>query len=82
MCVIYQLIVAVENEEVPRLQLLYERGRENGVADLRLLDSQQLREIEPHCRVCVCLFVCLFVCVSVCCPHSRVRLPFILPVRE
>ena len=46
-----QLIVAVENEEVPRLQSLYDRGRENGVADLRLLDSTQLRDIEPHCRV-------------------------------
>ena len=46
-----QLIVAVENEEVPRLQSLYDRGRENGVADLRLLDSRQLRDIEPHCTV-------------------------------
>ncbi|CAI8019062.1 L-2-hydroxyglutarate dehydrogenase, mitochondrial [Geodia barretti] len=45
-----KLIVAVENEEVPRLQSLYDRGRENGVADLRLLDSTQLRDIEPHCR--------------------------------
>jgi 2-hydroxyglutarate dehydrogenase len=44
-----KLIVAVENEEVPRLQSLYDRGRENGVADLRLLDSRQLRDIEPHC---------------------------------
>ena len=46
-----KLIVAVEDSEVPRLQALYDRGKENGVKDLRLLTGKSLREIEPHCKV-------------------------------
>lgn len=37
-------------EEV-QLNKLYERGLTNGVPDLRLLDSEELKKIEPHCRV-------------------------------
>jgi len=47
-----QLIVAVEPDELPRLHTLYERGRANGVAGLRLLTTpDEIRAIEPHCRV-------------------------------
>ena len=46
-----QLIVAVEEEEVPRLMELWRRGQANGVQGLRLLEGDQIREIEPHCRV-------------------------------
>ena len=34
--------------ELPRLQTLYERGTANGVPGLRILDRDQVREIEPH----------------------------------
>jgi (S)-2-hydroxyglutarate dehydrogenase len=44
-----KLIVATSDEEVSRLQSLLERGRANGIAGLRLLDSSQIREIEPQC---------------------------------
>jgi L-2-hydroxyglutarate oxidase LhgO len=44
-----KLIVATTPEEIPRLQQLYERGVANGVPGLRLLDPEQLRELEPHC---------------------------------
>ena len=43
--------MAVEDEELPRLQQLYERGKENGVKDLRMIGAAELRELEPHCRV-------------------------------
>jgi len=43
-----KVIVATRPEELPRLQDLYERGTENGVPGLRLLDADELREIEPH----------------------------------
>lgn len=44
-----KVIVATSEDEVPRLDALLERGRTNGLAGLRLLNRDQLREIEPHC---------------------------------
>jgi L-2-hydroxyglutarate oxidase len=43
-----KVIVAVGNEELPQLHALYERGLENGVADLTLIGGDELRGIEPH----------------------------------
>ena len=74
-CLAVQLIVAVEEGDVPRLMELWRKGEANGVQGLRLLDGDQIREIEPHCRVsvgargdvCVCVCACvltLFVCVQ------------------
>ena len=44
-----KVIAAVSEAEVPRLQSLLERGHANGIAGLRLLRREELREIEPHC---------------------------------
>ncbi|XP_050346828.1 L-2-hydroxyglutarate dehydrogenase, mitochondrial [Nymphalis io] len=44
-----KLIVATERSEVSRLLDLYERGLRNGVKDIRLLDSKEIKELEPHC---------------------------------
>ena len=43
-----KLVVATDASEVPRLHDLYERGTQNGLEGLRLLDRGQMREIEPH----------------------------------
>jgi L-2-hydroxyglutarate oxidase LhgO len=43
-----KVIVATSEAELPRLQMLFERGTANGVQGLALLDRDQLREIEPH----------------------------------
>jgi L-2-hydroxyglutarate oxidase len=43
-----KVVVAVSQEEVPRLEGLFERGRQNGLRGLRLLGPGELREIEPH----------------------------------
>ncbi|KAK6478887.1 L-2-hydroxyglutarate dehydrogenase [Huso huso] len=45
-----KLIVAVEQEEIPRLKALYERGLQNNVRDLRMIDAKEIREREPYCR--------------------------------
>ncbi len=45
-----KVIVATTDEEIPRLNMLFERGQANGLAGLRILQPEQLREIEPHCR--------------------------------
>ncbi|KAK7104019.1 L-2-hydroxyglutarate dehydrogenase, mitochondrial-like [Littorina saxatilis] len=44
-----KLIVAVEPDEVPRLDKLLERGVENGVKDLKMVGPEGIKEIEPNC---------------------------------
>jgi (S)-2-hydroxyglutarate dehydrogenase len=43
-----KLVVAATNDEIPRLNHLYERGQQNGLGGLRKLGSSEMREIEPH----------------------------------
>lgn len=43
-----KVIVATREDELPRLDELYTRGQRNGLQGLRMLDSEQVREIEPH----------------------------------
>ena len=43
-----KLVVAASDEELPRLNDLYERGQQNGLSGLRRLNASQMREIEPH----------------------------------
>ncbi|CAH0750305.1 unnamed protein product [Diatraea saccharalis] len=45
-----KLIVATHRHEVPRLLELYERGLKNGVRDIKLMDSKELKEVEPYCN--------------------------------
>lgn len=45
-----KVIVAVGEDELPRLDELERRGRANGVEGLRRIDPRELREIEPHAR--------------------------------
>src|SRR5579863_5715 len=44
-----KVIVAATQDEVPRLQSLFERGQANGITGLRMLERSQALEIEPHC---------------------------------
>jgi L-2-hydroxyglutarate oxidase LhgO len=43
-----KIVVATEQEELPRLESLLERGTANGLEGLRKLGPEQIREIEPH----------------------------------
>lgn len=43
-----KVAVATEPDEIPRLDDLLERGRQNGLRGLRLLGPEELKEIEPH----------------------------------
>lgn len=43
-----KVVVAVTNDEVPRLRELEKRGRANGLAGLAWLDGDGLRRLEPH----------------------------------
>jgi len=43
-----KLVVAVDETELPRLHSLLERGKQNGLQGLQLLNREQMLEIEPH----------------------------------
>lgn len=43
-----KLVVAADENEVPRLRALEERGRTNGLEGLCRLTASEMREIEPH----------------------------------
>jgi (S)-2-hydroxyglutarate dehydrogenase len=43
-----KVIVATSEEELPRLDELHRRGTANGVPGLRMIDRDELRELEPH----------------------------------
>lgn len=42
------LVLCMQEENLPQLQKLYEKGAANGVRGLEILDSRQLRELEPN----------------------------------
>lgn len=43
-----KVIVATEEEELQRLNHIFERGLENGIEGLAKIDVKELKEIEPH----------------------------------
>ena len=45
-----KLIVASDESEIPALEQLHERGKANGISDLRLVDEYEAREIQPGVR--------------------------------
>lgn len=45
-----KLIVATESSELPRLESLFVRGQQHGLHGLRMLNSQEILEFEPHVR--------------------------------
>jgi L-2-hydroxyglutarate oxidase LhgO len=45
--------VAVNEEQANRITELYERGIQNKVKDLRLIDADEIKKIEPNCVVII-----------------------------
>ena len=43
-----KVIVATQEDELPRLEELRKRGEANGLTGLRMIGPEELREIEPH----------------------------------
>ncbi|MEX0770995.1 MAG: L-2-hydroxyglutarate oxidase [Balneolaceae bacterium] len=44
-----KVIVATDEEELSSLEEIYRRGQENEIEGIRLINSDELNEIEPHC---------------------------------
>jgi len=43
-----KVVLASDKSQLPRLETLWERGNANGLAGLRKLNPQEIKEIEPH----------------------------------
>lgn len=45
-----KVIVATDEEELPRLQKILETGQTNGIEGIKKIDKQELNQIEPHAK--------------------------------
>jgi (S)-2-hydroxyglutarate dehydrogenase len=43
-----KVIVATEEKELPLLKNIFDRGQQNGLSNLKMLNQEQLKEYEPH----------------------------------
>jgi L-2-hydroxyglutarate oxidase len=44
-----KIIVATQEEQLDRLDALYERGLENGLDGIKYITAEEIKEYEPHC---------------------------------
>ncbi len=52
-----KIVVATQDEEIPRLQTLHKRGVMNGLTGLRWLQPDEIAEFEPHAQGLLALHV-------------------------
>ncbi len=45
-----KIIVATDEAELPHMERIYNNGQQNGVEDLRKINADEIREIEPYCE--------------------------------
>jgi L-2-hydroxyglutarate oxidase len=45
-----KIIIAGDEEQIPTLKGIYDRGIQNGLKGLKMIDAQEAKAIEPHCR--------------------------------
>ena len=45
-----KIIVATDERELPNLDMIEARGRENGLGAIERIGPEKIREVEPHCR--------------------------------
>lgn len=43
-----KIVVATEKNELPQLDVLFKRGEQNGLDNLKILSKEELKEYEPH----------------------------------
>lgn len=48
-----KVIVATDEEELPALKRIYATAYANKCRNIQLINSDELRRIEPHCRVSI-----------------------------
>ena len=45
-----KIVVATKIEEIPQLELLYKRAKENGLENIKYLTPEEIKEHEPHVK--------------------------------
>ncbi|MGN6490508.1 MAG: L-2-hydroxyglutarate oxidase [Agriterribacter sp.] len=45
-----KVIVATDESELPHMNKVFQNGQANGVEDLRMITSQEIKDIEPYCE--------------------------------
>ncbi len=45
-----KVIIAGLEHELPVLEGIYQRGLQNGLDEIRMIDTAEVKEIEPHCK--------------------------------
>lgn len=45
-----KVIIAVKENELTGLENIYQRGLQNGLSGITIIDAKETREIEPHCN--------------------------------
>src|SRR5688572_17823313 len=45
-----KVIAAVREDELQRMKGIFERGLQNGLTGIKIIDAVEVREIEPHCN--------------------------------
>jgi len=45
-----KIIVATHASELPFMEKIFQNGLENGIEDMEKINSEQIQELEPHCR--------------------------------
>lgn len=44
-----KVIVATDESELPQMEKVFKHGKANGLTDIEWINSDQIKEIEPHC---------------------------------
>lgn len=52
-----KVIVAANEDELPRLKTIFERGLENGIEGIELINKEKLAELEPHASGAAAIYV-------------------------
>jgi len=45
-----KIIIAGDEKQIPTLEGIYQRGLQNGLEGIRMIDAHETKEIEPHCH--------------------------------
>lgn len=43
-----KIVVATNKEQIPLMNNLYERGQQNGLENMKIIEAEELKEYEPH----------------------------------
>jgi (S)-2-hydroxyglutarate dehydrogenase len=44
-----KVIVATQQSELPQLDMLFERGKQNGLNEIHMISAEEIKQYEPHC---------------------------------